>query len=159
MLLGPRVLDGTSGFHLITPLVRTNGSTILVDRGFISEHAAVKRKYHTPGEDVEVHGMLRESQARNNFTPDNNSAKGEWFWADIAAMAEYAGGESSNVQPVLVEEIFGEFFPSTSVRRLQQLFPGGHAGDAAMRVSNGVPVGKVPIVDIRNSHASYVATW
>ena len=125
MLLGPRVLDGTNGFHLITPLVRTNGSTILVDRGFVSELAAVKRKYPTPGEEVEVHGMLRESQARNNFTPDNNSAKGEWFWADIAAMAEYAGGESSNVQPVLVEEIFGEFFPLTSVKRLQQLFSRG----------------------------------
>lgn len=110
MLLGPRVIDGTNGFHLITPLVRTNGSTILVDRGFISELAAVKKKYPTPGEDVEVHGMLRESQARNNFTPDNNPAKGEWYWADVAAMAEYAGGESSNVQPVLVEEIFGEFF-------------------------------------------------
>ncbi|KAI0001647.1 SURF1-domain-containing protein [Russula vinacea] len=128
MLLGPRVLDGTNGFHLVTPLVRTNGSTIL--------------KYPTPGEDVEVHGMLRESQARNNFTPDNNPAKGEWYWADVAAMAEYAGGESSNIQPVLVEEIFE-----------------GHAGDAAMRVSNGVPVGKVPIVDMRNAHASYVATW
>jgi surfeit locus 1 family protein len=105
MLLGPRVLDGTNGFHLITPLVRTNGSTILVDRGFVTE---VKRRYPTPGEVVEVHGMLRESQARNNFTPDNNPVKGEWYWADVAAMAEYAGGESFNVQPVLVEEIFGE---------------------------------------------------
>ena len=116
MLLGPRVLDGTSGFHLITPLVRTNGSTILVDRGFVSEPAATKRKYPTPGEEVEVHGMLRESQARNNFTPNNNPTKGEWYWADIAAMAEYAGGESSNVQPVLVEEIFGESSSSTSIR-------------------------------------------
>jgi surfeit locus 1 family protein len=115
VLLGPRVLDGTNGFHLITPLVRTNGSTILVDRGFISELAAVKKKYPTPSEDVEVHGMLRESQARNNFTPDNNPAKGEWYWADVAAMAEYAGGESSNVQPVLVEEIFGGFSCSSSV--------------------------------------------
>ena len=110
MLLGPRVLDGTNGFHLITPLVRENGSTILVDRGFISERAAAKSRYHTPNEDVEVHGMLRESQARNNFTPDNDPAKGEWYWADVIAMADYAGGEPSNVQPVLVEEIFGEFF-------------------------------------------------
>jgi len=142
MLLGPRVLDGTNGFHLITPLVRGNGSTVLVDRGFISEHAAAKKKYPTPDGNVEVHGMLRESQARNNFTPDNNPAKGEWYWADVAAMADYAGGGSSNVQPVLVEEIFE-----------------GHAGDAAMRLSKGVPIGKVPIVDIRNAHASYVATW
>jgi len=110
MLLGPRVLDGTNGSHLITPLVRANGSTVLVDRGFISERAAAKRDYPTPDGNVEVHGMLRESQARNNFTPDNNPTKGEWYWADVTAMADYAGGESSNVQPVLVEEIFGEFF-------------------------------------------------
>jgi surfeit locus 1 family protein len=116
MLLGPRVLDGTNGFHLITPLVRGNGSTVLVDRGFISEHAAAKKKYPTPDGNVEVHGMLRESQARNNFTPDNNPAKGEWYWADVAAMADYAGGGSSNVQPVLVEEIFGEFFLRTLSR-------------------------------------------
>lgn len=118
MLLSPRVLDGTSGFHLITPLVRTNGSTILVDRGFISVAAAAKRKYPAPGEVAEVHGMLRESQARNNFTPDNNPAKGEWYWADVAAMSEYAGGESSNVQPVLVEEIFGEL----SLLKLRRMF-------------------------------------
>lgn len=110
ILLGPRVLDGANGFHLITPLVRPNGSTILVDRGFISEHAAAKKIYPTPDGDVEVYGMLRESQARNNFTPDNKPVKGEWYWADVTAMAEYAGGESFNVQPVLVEEIFGEFF-------------------------------------------------
>jgi len=142
MVLGPRVLEGKNGFHLITPLVRGNGSTILVDRGFISEDTAARRSYPTPDEEVEVSGMLRESQARNSFTPDNNAAKGEWYWADVTAMADYAGGESSNVQSVLVEEIFE-----------------GHAGDAAMRLSNGVPIGKVPIVDIRNAHGAYVATW
>ncbi|KAI0275040.1 SURF1-domain-containing protein [Gloeopeniophorella convolvens] len=142
MLLGPRVWDSKSGFHLIMPLVRDNGSTVLVDRGFVSESTAAKKLFSTPEGEVEVHGMLRDSQARNNFTPDNHPEKGEWFWADVAAMADYAGGESSNVQPVLVEEIFE-----------------GHAGDAAMRLSKGVPIGKVPIVDIRNAHASYVATW
>ncbi len=123
MLLGPRVLDGTNGFHLVTPLVRGNGSTVLVDRGFISERAAAKKKYPTPDGNVELHGMLRDSQARNNFTPDNNPAKGEWYWADVAAMADYAGGESSNVQPVLVEEIFGKFFfahPQSSGYNYQQ---------------------------------------
>ena len=125
MLLGPRVLDGTNGFHLITPLVRQNGSTVLVDRGFISEHNATKKKYPTPDGSVEVYGMLRESQARNNFTPDNNPTKGQWYWADVTAMAEYARGESSNVQPVLVEEIFGEFFyfstPSGSYNHQQRV--------------------------------------
>ncbi|KAH9982867.1 SURF1-domain-containing protein [Lactifluus volemus] len=142
MLLGPRVRDGINGFHLVTPLVRTNGSTILVDRGFISEPTATKRSYPVLDGEVEVHGMLRDSQTRNAFTPDNSPEKGEWYWADAAAMANYAGGELRGVQPVLVEEIFE-----------------GHAGDAAMRLANGVPIGKLPIVDIRNAHASYVATW
>ncbi len=102
-------MDGKNGFHLITPLVRTDGSTVLVDRGFISEPISAKKKFSTPEGEVEIHGMLRESQARNSFTPDNNPEKGEWYWADIAAMANYAGGESSNVQPVLIEEIFGKF--------------------------------------------------
>jgi hypothetical protein len=62
--------------------------------------------------------MLRESQSRNDFTPDNNPTKGEWYWADVAAMADYAGGESSNVQPVLVEEIFGEFFSLFNISRV-----------------------------------------
>ena len=151
-------MDGKNGFHLITPLVRTDGSTVLVDRGFISEPISAKRKSSTPEGEVEIHGMLRESQARNSFTPDNNPEKGEWYWADIAAMANSAGGESSNVQPVLIEEIFGKYFDSSRTGRFQ-LYTEGHAGEVAMRLQNGVPIGKVPIVDIRNAHASYVATW
>ncbi len=51
--------------------------------------------------------MLRTSQPRNYFTPDNHPEKGEWFWVDVDAIAQYAGGEAANVQPVYVEEIFG----------------------------------------------------
>ncbi|KAI0068162.1 mitochondrial protein required for respiration [Artomyces pyxidatus] len=142
MLLGPRVRDSAHGYHLVTPLVRSNGSTVLVDRGFVSEEFAGKLPLTVDEGEVEVCGMLRDSQARNNFTPDNHPEKGEWYWADVDAMAEYAGGESANVQPVLIEEIFD-----------------GHAGEAALRSSRGVPIGKVPIVDIRNAHASYVVTW
>ncbi|THH19033.1 hypothetical protein EW146_g2044 [Bondarzewia mesenterica] len=109
MLLGPRVRDGTNGYHLITPLIRTNASTVLVDRGFVSGDfvKSGKRIPIVEGE-VEVRGMLRDSQARNYFTPDNHPEKGEWYWADLNAMAEYAGGENANVQQVLVEEIFGK---------------------------------------------------
>ncbi|THH09199.1 hypothetical protein EW146_g8754, partial [Bondarzewia mesenterica] len=143
MLLGPRVRDGTNGYHLITPLIRTNGSTVLVDRGFVSGDfvKSGKRIPIVEGE-VEVRGMLRDSQARNYFTPDNHPEKGEWYWADLNAMAEYVGGENANVQQVLVEEIFE-----------------GHAGDANLRVSHGIPIGKAAVVDVRNAHASYVVTW
>ncbi|KAH8099270.1 SURF1 family-domain-containing protein [Cristinia sonorae] len=140
MLLKPRTHDGTHGYHVITPLVRSNGSTVLVDRGFISQEFA--ENWSKESGEVELLGMLRTAQKRNNFTPDNHPEKNEWYWSDTDAMAEYAGGEKGNVQPVFVEEIFD-----------------GHAGDASTRMARGVPIGRPASVDIRNSHASYIATW
>jgi len=143
MLLGPRVRDGNVGYHLVVPFVRSEGSTVLVDRGFVSKALAESAKniIEDTGE-VEVTGLLRTSHVRNTFTPENNPEKGEWYWADVDQMAEYAGGEKAGVQPVFVEEIFD-----------------GHGGDAASRVNRGIPVGRAPTVDVRNSHASYIATW
>ncbi|KZT74999.1 mitochondrial protein required for respiration [Daedalea quercina L-15889] len=142
VLLGPRVRNGTNGYHLVVPLVRENGSTVLVDRGFVTKELADSCKKHLESGEVQVLGMLRTSHVRNTFTPDNHPEKGEWYWADVDAMAEHAGGEKAGVQPVYIEEIFE-----------------GHAGEISSRLSRGIPVGRAPIVDVRNSHASYVATW
>lgn len=108
MLLGPRVRDGSHGYHVITPLVRTDGSTVLVDRGFIGKDFADHYVRDEEGE-IEVLGMLRTSHKRNSFTPDNQPAEGKWYWADIDSMAESAGGETAGVQPVFIEQIFGEY--------------------------------------------------
>ena len=110
-LIGPRVHDGTKGFHVITPFVRTDGSTVLVDRGFVSDDFANvnywwNQKITT--DEVELLGMLRLSQKRNRFTPDNNPARDEWYWVDIDALVENAGGEAAGVQPVYIESIFSE---------------------------------------------------
>ncbi|RPD82405.1 mitochondrial protein required for respiration [Lentinus tigrinus ALCF2SS1-7] len=144
MLLGPRVWDGNNGYHVVVPLVRSDGSTVLVDRGFVAKDLAqnVKQRLADGGDEVEVLGMLRTAQVRNNFTPENHPDKGEWYWADIDAMAAHAGGEEAGVQPVFVEEIFE-----------------GHAGEASSRLARGVPIGRSPSVDVRNSHLSYIVTW
>ncbi|KAI0375151.1 SURF1-domain-containing protein [Pilatotrama ljubarskyi] len=144
ILLGPRVRDGTIGYHLVVPLIRSDGSTVLVDRGFVTKelvHAARQVQDKEQGE-VEILGMLRTAQARNKFTPENHPEKGEWYWADVDAMAQYAGGEAAGVQPVFVEEVFE-----------------GHSGDASWRISHALPVGRSPTVDVRNSHVSYIVTW
>jgi surfeit locus 1 family protein len=108
MIVGPRTRDGTAGYHIITPLIRSNGTTVLVDRGFVSKEAFDKfTKATRTNDEASIQGMLRVSQVRNAFTPDNHPEKGEWYWIDVDAMAEHAGGEKANVQPVLVEEIFG----------------------------------------------------
>lgn len=108
IIVGPRTRDGTAGYHVITPLVRSNGTTVLVDRGFVSKDAMEKfSKAASTDEEIFVQGMLRVSQVRNSFTPDNHPEKSEWYWIDVDAMAQHVGGEKANVQPVLVEEIFG----------------------------------------------------
>lgn len=39
------------------------------------------------------------------------------------------------------------------------VFQEGHAGDANIKLSKGIPVGRAPTVDLRNAHLSYVITW
>lgn len=141
MLLGPRVRHGVHGYHVITPLVRSGASTVLVDRGFISKDFVNNHDRSEVGE-VEVQGMLRTSHKRNSFTPDNRPNEGAWYWADVNAMAEYAGGHTADVQPVFVEQIFD-----------------GHEGDATSSLGKGIPVGRAATVDVRNAHLSYVITW
>ena len=93
---------------MVTPLIRENGSTILVDRGFISREFVSSIDSNPYEGEVEVLGMLRISQLRNRFTPDNKRSEGLWYWTDVEKMAEAAGGEQANVQPVFVEQIFGK---------------------------------------------------
>ncbi|KAJ7751283.1 mitochondrial protein required for respiration [Mycena maculata] len=141
MLVGPRTRDGVHGANVLTPLIRQDGSTVIVDRGFISKDFDLQSMQEENGE-VEFLGMLRTTQERNTFTPDNHPERGEWYWKDVDTMAEYAGGASANVQPVLIEEIFE-----------------GHEGEASTRISKGIPVGRPAKIDLRNAHLSYVITW
>lgn len=106
MLLAARTREGLHGVHVVTPLVRQDGSTVLVDRGFISSE--FESSYDKEEGEVQVLGLLRTSQARNYFTPDNKPEEGLWYWGDVDAMAQYAGGENAQVQSVFVEQIFGE---------------------------------------------------
>lgn len=118
--------DGQTGYHIVTPLIRADGSTILVDRGFVSrDHAQQALLAGGEQGDVHVLGMLRVSQTRNAFTPDNHPEKSEWYWIDVDAMAEYAGGEKAGVQPVFLEAIFGACLLMFSLRTLADLYDRG----------------------------------
>lgn len=157
MLLGPRVRDGVHGYHVVTPLVRSEGSTVLVDRGFISKDFVQNYDHNEEGE-VEVQGMLRTSHTRNTFTPDNQPAEGKWYWADLEAMTDYAGGDAAGVQPVFIEQIFGKLSTARQESEYSRI-SGGHEGEATSNINKGMPVGRTATVDVRNAHLSYVITW
>ena len=111
ILIGPKSRDNTKGYHIITPLFRpNNSSTILVNRGFVSADIVKAHPEWLAQErgEVQVMGLLRSSQEKNTFTPENNPEKGEWYWVDVEAIAERAGGLEYGVQPVYIESTFGK---------------------------------------------------
>jgi surfeit locus 1 family protein len=67
--------QGQDGFHLLTPLVLSNGSAILVDRGWIPyEENSVRsdwEKYNVEGK-VKVTGIIRHSRERADITGDSD---------------------------------------------------------------------------------------
>lgn len=122
LLLGPRKHDTFNGYHLFTPFARASPSspeatTILVNRGFISHEVATSHQLDAQriselaqGQpQAAVLGLLAPPFQPGIFTPNNDSAKGQWIWADIPALVEHAGGEAANVQPIVVEAIFGAY--------------------------------------------------
>ena len=92
---------------VITPLEREDGgSTILVNRGWISKKHRLQRTRPDglPRGRVVVEGLLREPWKKNMFTPENRPDKGEFYFPDVKQMAELTGS-----QPVWIEATEGEF--------------------------------------------------
>lgn len=139
MLVGPRVHDGENGYLVITPLERKDGSKILVSRGWIAkdkmEHGA--RPLGVPRGEVEVAGLLREPSKKNMFTPENRPEANQWYFPDIEQMAERTGS-----QAVWIEETFEQDMMGTLDRE-----------------SKGIPIGRLPEVNLRNNHTQYIFTW
>ncbi len=135
--VGPKMVEGTAGDFLLTPLLLEDGRRVLVNRGFVPRdltgsgeaEAQVKR----PQETVELTGVVRKSEAQRFFTPDNVPARSLWFWMDHAALAEACGGLSYDV-------------------RLDATRSGDPRRDEP-------PVGGQTVYYVPNNHVSYIATW
>lgn len=52
-----------------------------------------------------ITGMLRSQEMKNMFSPSNDPNRGLWHFPNIEEMANHSG---EGVQPVLVDDIFGE---------------------------------------------------
>lgn len=140
MLVGPRLHDGKDGYFVITPLEREDGSTVLVNRGWISKEQRFQQDRDPaslPRGTVTISGLLREPWKKNMFTPDNDVAHGKFYFPDVKQMAEYSGSE-----PVWIEETMA---PSLL--------------ESYRREELGVPIGRAPEVNLRNNHVQYIVTW
>lgn len=70
VLVRSQVMEGTAGFHVITPLVLQDGSAVLVNRGWVPlEMDSVPVPAMPPVGEVEVTGWIRPSQPRQGMGP------------------------------------------------------------------------------------------
>lgn len=126
--------DG-SGFWVMTPLRRDDGSLVLVNRGFVLPEWCGRTGGCAPGlqGEVDVTGLLRMSEPPA-FLRHNDPARDDWYTRDVAAIAARRG--LRDVAPYFVDE------------------------DAASEAGVAdAPKGGLTVIRFPNNHLSYLITW
>jgi surfeit locus 1 family protein len=129
---------GASGWNIYQPLRTDDGAVLFVNRGFVpyDRKEPETRPESLPTGEQALAGLARLPLAEKPgfLVPDNDPAKNQYYWKDIAAMTEAAGLEDENVLPLFVDAA-----PYDDPLKL--------------------PIGGVTNIDLPNSHLQYAATW
>ena len=120
-----------SGFWLITPLRQADGTTVLVNRGFVRDRKGIAAS--TPAGQVSIDGLLRISEPHGGFLRENDAAKQLWYSRDVAAIAQ--SNMLSNVAPYFVDAAKG------------------------LETAPDAPAGGLTVISFHNSHLVYALTW
>ena len=124
--------DEGRGFWAITPLRTDDGGVVLVNRGFVQ---TVARSLAPPSAVVVVTGLLRPSEPRGSLLHANDPTRDRWYSRDVEAIANARG--LAPVAPYFIDADAGAT-PSS---------PGA------------APIGGLTVVEFRNDHLGYAATW
>ena len=128
------VTERGAGFWVVSPLRQDNGTTILINRGFVPadrREAASRADGETTGT-MQITGLLRISEPGGAFLRSNDPNGGRWYSRDVAAIATAEG--LANTAPYFID---ADATPN----------PGG------------LPVGGLTVVQFRNTHLVYAITW
>uniref|UniRef100_A0ACB8F0C2 Surfeit locus protein 1 n=1 Tax=Sphaerodactylus townsendi TaxID=933632 RepID=A0ACB8F0C2_9SAUR len=129
---GQLMSNPESGGNVITPFYCTDlGITILVNRGFVPRKK-MKPETRLKGqirEEIALTGVVRLSETRKPFVPENNVEQNRWYYRDLEAMARVTGAE-----PIFIDADY------------KSTVPGG-------------PIGGQTRVTLRNEHMQYIITW
>lgn len=128
--------DLGSGFWLLTPLQKADGTTVLINRGFVSPGWHASKSTQVAG-DVTITGLLRMSEPGGGFLRKNDPAGDRWFSRDVGAIGVARG--LSRVAPYFIDA---------------EAAPAGSSDP-----SPAEPVAGLTVIAFHNSHLVYVITW
>uniref|UniRef100_A0A3B5KMS2 SURF1-like protein n=1 Tax=Xiphophorus couchianus TaxID=32473 RepID=A0A3B5KMS2_9TELE len=124
--------SGEIGANVITPFHCSDlGIKILVNRGYVPKQK-IRPETRMKGQvedEVEVVGVVRLTETRKPFVPNNDEERNRWHYRDLEAMSRITGAA-----PILIDADF------------KSTIPGG-------------PVGGQTRVTLRNEHMQYIITW
>ena len=122
------------GYWVMTPLRLADGTSILVNRGFVptERRDPASRREGQPSGPVEITGLMRMTEPKGSLLQSNDLAADRWYSRDVAAIAEKRG----------VSEIAPYFIDADATSN-----PGG------------LPVGGLTVVHFPNNHLLYAITW
>lgn len=134
LYLGNRPRRGQPGYHVVTPLLRADGSAVLVDRGWVPLDRKLPQSRADGQIDGQttVQGIARLPHIPGLFTPKNQEEANFWFYVDPPGMARWAGLRGA--LPVYIE-----------------------AGPQANK--GGLPVGGQTEAGLTDNHLQYALTW
>jgi len=121
------------GYWVMTPLARDDGTTVLVNRGFVPvpERDPASWRPQSPGS-VTIVGLLRMSEPGGALLRTNDPVSDRWFSRDVAAIAAAHGLDK--VAPYFID---AEPPPGQS----------------------GLPVAGLTVIRFSNNHFAYAVTW
>lgn len=136
LLISPRTYKGVVGAHVVTPFEIENGhQIILVNRGWIpqDDQRGLNKHFLEISGRVKILGMVRSAPERNAYTPDNVPEKGQWYFLDVAQIAQYMGLQNVFSHILVLEGIEG--------------------------VKSEYPIVEGARLEISNNHAQYAVFW
>jgi surfeit locus 1 family protein len=128
------VTERGGGFWVLTPLRRSDGSLVLINRGFVpgDRRDPAPRAAGQGAGETAVTGLLRLTEPKGAFLRANDPKGDRWYSRDVAAIAATRG--LTDVAPYFVD---ADATPN----------PGG------------LPVGGLTVIAFPNNHLVYAITW
>lgn len=128
--------DYGAGYWVMTPLMRNDGSIVMINRGFVpTDHRDPETRLGGMVEgEVTITGLLRMDEPVGTFMRDNVPQDDRWYSRDVRAMAIKRGLDGNDVAPYFID------------------------GDGADNRAK-LPVGGLTKISFANNHVTYALTW